>query len=73
MYSCEAVLKSLALVDHAGHAVELFDAPFVGACDTGGEKRLLCVEDILEFIHWGSPEHGYKALALMALMAVLSQ
>ena len=60
MYSWEAVLKSLAsasrkrpwfLVDHVGHAVELFDPPFVGACDTCREVRLLCVEDRLEGIH----------------------
>ena len=35
-----------------GFLLELLDAPFVGASKTGGEKRLLCVEDILESIHW---------------------
>ena len=39
------------LPDHAGHAVELFDAPLVGAGDSCGEKRLLRVEDFLKSIH----------------------
>ena len=43
---------TLVLPDHAGHAVELFDAPLVGSGDTCGEKRLLRVEDFLKSVHW---------------------
>ena len=46
------LLKALLMLpDHAGHPVELSDAPFVGARDPCGEQRLLGVEDILEGVH----------------------
>jgi hypothetical protein len=46
------LLKALLMPpDHAGHPVELIDAPFVGARDPCGEQRLLGVEDILEGVH----------------------
>jgi hypothetical protein len=42
---------SLVLPDHAGHAIELVDAPFVGAGGAGGEKCFLCVKYLLKLIH----------------------
>src|SRR6267154_1692479 len=45
----------LVLPDHAGHAVELVDAPFIGTRDARGEQRLLCVEYFLKLIHLEPP------------------
>jgi hypothetical protein len=56
------LLKALlVLPDHASHAVELVDAPFVGARDTRGEQRLLCVDYFLKLIH--ASLHGMTGLS----------
>src|SRR6202011_4834633 len=52
------------LPNHAGHTIELFHAPVVGASDSAGEERLMCVEDVLELVHWVSPESLTRRLPL---------
>src|SRR5882757_4374755 len=48
------------LPDHAGHAVELIDTPFVRTRDARCEQRLLRIEDILELVHGGFYGHLTK-------------